>query len=246
LLNLARICFAARKFNDAREFCDALYVICNKIYDSNDIRLFTFREIFIQVCVEQKDYDLADAEYLRADLMDNPKITEERKLNIKMAFCSMLINKFLDVTIKNVMPYENAEKLYLDEAEKILRQIYPYSLNKYGENHLEMLIWYQNMANIYNYRGQYYDALSFDRKIVKVREQKLGKMNGQLAAAYYNLADDCFKIANVEKKSAHDALDYIEKADEIISKVYPDSQMERNTKELIIRIKEYQANYNFA
>ncbi len=54
LLNLARICFAARKFNDAREFCDALYVICNKIYDSNDIRLFTFREIFIQVCVEQK------------------------------------------------------------------------------------------------------------------------------------------------------------------------------------------------
>lgn len=50
--------------------------------------------------------------------MDNPKITEERKLNIKMAFCSMLINKFLDVTIKNVMPYENAEKLYLDEAEK--------------------------------------------------------------------------------------------------------------------------------
>ena len=110
MLNLARICFAARKFNDAREFCDALYVICNKIYDSNDIRLFTFREIFIQVCVEQKDYDLADAEYLRADLMDNPKITEERKLNIKMAFCSMLINKFLDVTIKNVMPYENAEK----------------------------------------------------------------------------------------------------------------------------------------
>ena len=107
MLNLARICFAARKFNDAREFCDALYVICNKIYDSNDIRLFTFREIFIQVCVEQKDYDLADAEYLRADLMDNPKITEERKLNIKMAFCSMLINKFLDVTIKNVMPYEN-------------------------------------------------------------------------------------------------------------------------------------------
>ena len=50
----------------------------------------------------------------------------------------------------------------------------------------------------------------------------------------------------MEKKSAHDALDYIEKADEIISKVYPDSQMERNTKELIIRIKEYQANYNFA
>lgn len=57
------------------------------------------------------------------------------------------------------------------------------------------------MANIYNYRGQYYDALSFDRKIVKVREQKLGKMNGQLAAAYYNLADDCFKIANVEKRA---------------------------------------------
>lgn len=246
LLNLARIYFAARKFSDAREFCDALYHICNVIYDSNDMRLFVFREIFIQICIEQKDYDLADAEYLRADSMDNPEITEERKLNIKMAFCSMLINKFLDVTMKNLMSYENAEKLYLDEAEKTLLQIYPYSLEKYGENHLEMLIWYQNMANIYSYWEQYYKALEFDKKIVEVREQKLGKMNGLLAEAYYNLADDYFKIANIEEKSADDALDYIEKADEIIRKVYPDSQMERNTKELIIRIKEYQANNNFA
>ena len=46
-------------------------------------------------------------------------------------------------------------------------------------------------------------------------------------------------------------LDRIDKRTEMLnseigSKVYPDSQMERNTKELIIRIKEYQANNNFA
>lgn len=245
LLNLARIYCGARRYDDARKYCDDLYVVCNKIYDPNDIHLFTFRETFIQVCIEQKDYDLATAEYYYAVAMENPKITEERKLNINMAFCSMLINKFLDVTIQNVMSIELADKLYLYEAEKILFKIYPYFYKKYGENHLEMLIWYQNMANIYSYRGQDYEALKYDRKIAEVREQKLDKMNGKLAEAYYNLADDLFKIAMFENKSANEALNYINKAYEIIITVYANSQMERNAKKLIRNIKKYQVNNNF-
>ena len=37
------------------------------------MRLFYFREIFIEICIEQKDYDLATAEYVYADGIQGPQ-----------------------------------------------------------------------------------------------------------------------------------------------------------------------------
>lgn len=240
LYNLARILCEARRFEEARKCCDILYSICNKLYDKNDICLFYFREVFIQICIEQKDYDLATVEYYYADAMQNPEITEEKKIKINMAYCSMLINKYIDATTNEYMSDEQADMLYLDEAKEVLVRMYPLLCAEYGENHLEMLVWYQNMANIYSYRNDFYGAVKYDRKIVEVREKKLGEMNGKLAEAYFNLSDDLYQIAVCEKKSAEEALVYINKAYEIIAKVYTNSRIEMDAKKLRKVIEKYQ------
>lgn len=245
LYNLARILCAARRFDEARECCEALYAICNRLYDKNDMRLFYFREIFIEICIEQKDYDLATAEYVYADAMENPRITERKKMKINMAFCGMLINKYADAAGSGAMSVKQADALYLDEAEAVLMKMYPMLMCEYGENHLEMLIWYQNMANIYCYRQNYYEAAKYDRKIVGVREEKLGEMNGKLAEAYFNLSDDLYRIAVHEKKSAGEALDYVNKAYEIAAKVYAGSKLETDVKILMKMIERYQKEHHF-
>ncbi len=224
---------------------NVLYAVCDRLYDENDMRLFYFREIFIEVCIDQKDYDVATAEYKHADAMENPQITERKKMKINMAYCGMLINQYVDATGSGAVSAEQADALYLDEAEAVLKKMYPMLRAAYGENHLEMLIWYQNMANIYCYRQNYYEAAKYDRKIVRVREEKLDGMNGKLAEAYFNLSDDLYRIAVHEKKSAGEALDYVNKAYEIAAKVYAGSKLETDVKILMKMIERYQKEHHF-
>lgn len=240
LYNLARILHLARRFDEARKYCDTLYDICKKIYAQNDMNLFYFREVYIEICIEQKDYLTAMREYEDAKAMENPEITDEKRLKIDMAYCAMLINEYLDtITGKIRLPDGNADSL-LDDAEKVLLRIHPLLNTKYGEDHLEMLPWYQNMANIYSYRDDFYRALEYDKKIVEIREEKLGGMNGKLAEAYFNLADDLYRIAVSEGKTAEEALDYINKSYEIIVQVYAESKMKTDAERLMMLIKEHQ------
>ncbi|WP_167954965.1 tetratricopeptide repeat protein [Anaerosporobacter faecicola] len=243
IYDLTRILTMAKRYDEARSNADNLYTILNKICDKNDIRLFYFREVYIEICVEQKDYDLATAEYLYADSMSNSQITPEKKLNIDMAYCSLLINKYADAKSSSIsyIPSET----YLDDAEKVLERIYPTLLNKYGENHLETMIWYQNMANICLYRNNVYKAFEYDKKIVDVREKYLDQMNGKLAEAYYNLAIDLFYIAKSENKKATEALDYSERVIKIVNKLYSEGDFKNQAEELLTTIQKYQDSFLF-
>ena len=213
------------------------------MYEPNDIHFFDLGDIYIRVCNEIGQYELAAREYYELANMNNPKIDEVRMLKIKMGFCSMLINKYIYMVKNEKMNEQSAQSLYLSEAKKILENIQQLMFETYGEEHLETLIWYQNMANVYSYMGQYDKSKEYNNKIIKIREEKLGDKSMQLADAYINMAGDLFELAQIESGSAQDALDYMKKAYGIAVAVNSDYQYQKNIEEFIEGIQEYQTFY---
>lgn len=243
LLNLAKIYVSSRYYEKALECCNKLRKIYMKMYEPNDIHFFDLGEIYIRVCNEIGQYELAAREYYELANMNNPKIDEVRMLKIKMGFCSMLINKYIYMVKNEKMNEQSAQSLYLSEAKKILENIQQLMFETYGEEHLETLIWYQNMANVYSYMGQYDKSKEYNNKIIKIREEKLGDKSMQLADAYINMAGDLFELAQIESGSAQDALDYMKKAYGIAVAVNSDYQYQKNIEEFMEGIQEYQTFY---
>ena len=74
------------------------------------------------------------------------------------------------------------------KAEILYKRILDIDINKYGENHINTTIIYNNLAALYNSQGRYDEASPLLQRTLQIRQKTLGEEHPETGNSYNNLA----------------------------------------------------------
>lgn len=200
IMNLANICFDLRNLPEAEELYKRSLVIYEKKFGGTHPEVAKALNSIGNVYIEQGKYSEAEPYYLRAsEIFESAFGSEHPEVAVEINNLAYLYYK--------IEKYEEALPLY-KKALKLFQKLL-------GKNHPHVATIINNMAILFLREKKYRDSEILLKRALKIRLETLGTEHQDLADSYKYFAE-----LYEEQNRIPEAIEYLEKAKEILEKVF--------------------------
>ncbi|MFA5403631.1 MAG: tetratricopeptide repeat protein [Ignavibacteria bacterium] len=200
IMNLANIYFDLKKFPEAEELYQRSLAICEKTFGDTHPEVAKALNSIGNIYIEQGKYREAEPYYLRANEIfesafgqEHPEVAVETN---NLAYLYYKLGKYSEAFTL----YKKALKLF----QKLL-----------GTNHPHIATIINNMAILFLRQKRYRESEILFKRALRIRIEMLGTEHQDLADSYKYFAE-----LYEEQNRIAEAIEYLEKAQEILEKVF--------------------------